>query len=47
MVVEDFESAHEVTNPAEIEAVLSKRHGAGVNSFWLSHGAGQFPAIKE
>jgi hypothetical protein len=45
MRVEDFETALEVTTPADLEAALSKRHGVGINSFWLADGAGMFPAI--
>jgi immunity protein Imm1 of predicted polymorphic toxin system len=44
--VEDFETALEVTTPTDLEAALSKRHGAAINSFWLSHGAEEFPAIN-
>jgi len=46
MRVEDYDSKCEVADPADIDAVLSKRHGDGLNSFWLSHGAEDFPAIN-
>jgi hypothetical protein len=46
MRVEDYDSRCEVADPADIDAVLSKRHGDGLNSFWLSHGAEDFPAIN-
>lgn len=36
----------DVTRPADIEAALSKRHGEGINSFWLSHEAERYPAIN-
>lgn len=46
MRIWDFESAHDATTPAQVEAVLSKRHGADVNSFWIGHEDGGFPAIN-
>jgi hypothetical protein len=46
MRIEDYDAVRDVTNPAEIEAMLSKRHGAGRNAFWLSHGSNGFPAIN-
>jgi hypothetical protein len=45
MRIEDYDSVCDVTKPADIEAALNKRHGGGINSFWLSHGAKKFPAI--
>jgi hypothetical protein len=45
MFVQDFDSVRNVENPADIEAVLSKRHRAGVNSFWLGQRAAGFPAV--
>ena len=29
----------------EVDTALSKRYGAGVNEFWLSHGPENFPAL--
>lgn len=46
MRIEDFDSDRDLTAPVEIEAALSKRHGAGINSFWLSHGLEKRPAIN-
>lgn len=46
MRIEDFESEHDVTRPGDMTAALSKRDGRGINSFWLSHGAEEFPAIN-
>jgi hypothetical protein len=46
MRIEDFDSEHDVTRPEDITAALSKRDGRGINSFWLSHGAEEFPAIN-
>ena len=45
MRIEDYDSDRDVTNPADIDAALSKRHGKGINAFWLSHGTEKFPAI--
>jgi hypothetical protein len=45
MRIEDYDSECDVTDPADIEAALRKRHDGGINSFWLSHGANKFPAI--
>jgi hypothetical protein len=45
MFVQEFDSTHNVNNPADIEAVLSKRHRTGVNSFWSGQRAAGFPAI--
>jgi hypothetical protein len=46
MKVEDFETGLDITTLRELEAILKKRHGAGINSFWLGHVAGGFPAIN-
>jgi hypothetical protein len=46
MRVEDFETMREVATPPEVEAALSKRHGDGINSFWISHGAELRPAVN-
>jgi len=45
MRIQDYDSVCDVTNPADIEAALSKRHDGGINSFWLSHGTELFPTI--
>jgi hypothetical protein len=46
MIIEDYDSDHNVTEPADIEAVLSKRYPGGINSFWLYRGPEQFPSIN-
>jgi hypothetical protein len=46
MRIQDYDSVCDVAKPADIEAALHKRHGAGRNAFWLSHGAELFPAIN-
>jgi hypothetical protein len=38
MKVEYFEVIGEVANAGELAIVLARRHGNGVNEFWLSHG---------
>jgi hypothetical protein len=42
----DLTSVRDVTTRLEIDAALSKRDDAGMNSFWLSHGIQEFPAIN-
>jgi immunity protein Imm1 of predicted polymorphic toxin system len=37
---------HDVTTLADVQAALSKRHDAGINAFWLSHGSKKLPAIS-
>jgi hypothetical protein len=46
MRIQDYGPVWDATTPAEIEAALRTRHGAGRNAFWLSHGPKEFPAIN-
>ena len=46
MRIEDYHNVWDVTSPADIEAALRKRHGAGRNAFWLFHGSNKSPAIS-
>jgi hypothetical protein len=46
MKIHDFEAGLDVATVPELEAALSRRHGVGINSFWLGHIAGGFPAIN-
>jgi hypothetical protein len=46
MKIQDYDSVCDVMKPADIEATLSKRFGAGRNAFWLSHGNEERPAIS-
>ena len=46
MFIQDLESTHDVERPADINACLSKRNRAGVNSFWIGRVAGGFPALN-
>ena len=46
MRIEDYDAVSHVTSPADIEVALRKRHGAGRNGFWLSHGSDKSPAIN-
>jgi hypothetical protein len=46
MRIQDYHTTWDVTNPADIEAALKKRHGEGRNAFWLSHGNDKFSAIN-
>ena len=41
--IQDYESTIISTKDAETELFLSRRHGNGVNAFWLSHGNEQYP----
>ena len=45
MRLQGFDGTMEFDEPEELEAALVKRHGAGVNSFWLSHGQQLYPAL--
>jgi hypothetical protein len=46
MRIQDYDTVWDATSPAEIEAALRTRHGAGRNAFWLSDGSKEFPAIN-
>ena len=45
MRVEDFKVNGEVADSGVLAIVLARRHGNGVNEFWLSHGSQRYPAI--
>ncbi len=45
MRIEDFESVLEVSGQDAIDSALVRRHGSGVNAFWLSHGDTKYPAL--
>jgi len=45
MKIEDFEGTYEASNASEIDMVLQKRYGPGVNGFWLSHDNDRYPTI--
>ena len=38
MKVIDLNGAHEAISVEELDTILKRRQGTGVNSFWLSHG---------
>jgi hypothetical protein len=46
MRIQDYNTVWNVTSPAEIEAALRTRHGAGRNAFWLSPRPKEFPKIN-
>jgi hypothetical protein len=46
MRIQGNDSVSDATSPLDIEVALSKRDGAGRNSFWLSHGAELYPVIN-
>ena len=45
MKIEDLQGSYEANNASELEAILLKRYGPGVNSFWLSHNNEKHPSI--
>jgi hypothetical protein len=46
MRIQDYWSVWNLTDPTDIAAALSKRHGSGRNTFWLSHGSELFPVVN-
>src|SRR5271157_2762678 len=46
MRIWDFEGAYEANNISELDAVLQKRYGPGLNGFWLSHDNEKYPTIS-
>jgi hypothetical protein len=46
MKIEDYDSVCDAASPADIEAALRKRHGDGINAFWLSHGSRLHPVLS-
>ncbi len=46
MNIVDFKGlVYEAADRDQLEAVLMRRHGNGVNEFWLSHGNDRYPAV--
>jgi hypothetical protein len=45
MRIFDFESTHYAADLKQIDFILSKRYGDGVNNFWISHGEQRYPTI--
>jgi hypothetical protein len=45
MEIKDYDNVFEITTEAELERVLSIRHGNGVNEFWLSPDDAEFPSM--
>ncbi len=41
----DFGGAVDVEDSNTLVAVMAKRYGAGVNTFWLSRGEGEYPLL--
>jgi hypothetical protein len=47
MRIEDFNGIiHHASDIEEIDNILRKRYGKGVNEFWISHGDERFPVIS-
>lgn len=45
LTIKDFEGRYEASSPSELESVLCRKYGRGVNGFWLSHGVDRNPAL--
>ena len=45
MTIWDFVGHYEANNPSELESVLRKKYGPGVNGFWLSHDKERNPTL--
>lgn len=45
MRIQDFERVYDASGNDAIDSALTKRHGSGVNAFWLSHGSSKYPAL--
>jgi hypothetical protein len=46
MKVVDFNSTHVAKGLRELETILLKRHGKGLNAFWLSHESQEYPTLS-
>ena len=44
--IQDMGQAYYVDNSSDLEVILSKREGSGVNEFWLSHDNEKNPALS-
>jgi hypothetical protein len=45
MRVDDSKGTYQTRTSSELETVLQKRYGPGVNSFWLTHDGEKYPAV--
>jgi hypothetical protein len=46
MTIDDFKGTCQASNAAELETILRKRYGSGVNGFWLSHDNERHPTVS-
>jgi hypothetical protein len=46
MKVTHFNGTCQANDVHELETILMKRHGNGLNAFWLSHGGEEFPTLS-
>jgi hypothetical protein len=46
MRVIDFEGVHEAASVEELDTILNRKHGGGLNSFWLSQGSNTYPTLS-
>ena len=45
LTIQDFGGRCEVNSISDLEHVLSRRYGPGVNGFWISHSNEEFPTL--
>jgi len=45
MIIKDFKQTTHANNDSAIEAAMAKRYEVGVNSFWLTNGNSEYPAL--
>lgn len=45
MVICDIDGNHKVHTVEELEAILSRRHDGGSNSFWMAESPGAYPQL--
>jgi len=44
--IADFDSTFLAAAPHDLEVILQRRHGKGVNAFWLNHDTEEYPKIS-
>lgn len=45
MRIDDSKGTYQTKNSSELETVLQRRYGPGLNSFWLSHDGESYPTV--
>ena len=46
MKIVDFKDTHVAKGLPELERILLRRHGKGLNAFWLSHESQEYPTLS-